>query len=483
MGNPANNPSYIFSVLDKMDSNPVFRNVIHDLFRRGDLSFLLHDTQLKIKSTLTNSEEKEFLILCSRQLGKSFVVLVLAIEFAVKNPGSIVRIFADTETQVIDIINDNLSVIEQLAPEGFIDRKKSDKRWFIGGPKAHKNQKLSQIRIGPLARAHVDGKRGGNAGLVILEEGGFVTSDDYKSAIGSVISPQLLRSNGKLVHVTTASEDPDHYLHKVVTPKCEIRKTLFQYTIYDNPQLTEKQIEDAKGRCVSEEQWEREYLCKVIRSKVSTVIPEFDDRHIAPLTVPSHVNWQTAIDFGGTLDKHAVLLTYWDFERAKFCIYDEILFDRNTSTKVIRDLTEQMENKVKWLTDYRRRITDAPGQILVDLRSEGFSVRLPEKGQGSWEAGINLVRLAFTRDEIEIDPKCVNTIATLRHGRYTANRKDFLRTEELGHLDCLSALMYGFRHVDKSNPFPKYLGKHRNTHYINDLETSNNIKDILTGGF
>ncbi len=483
MSNPANNPQFLFQLLDKMDSNPIYRSAIHEMFYKGNLSFLLHDTQIRIRDSIINSNEKEFCILCSRQLGKSFAVIIIALEFAAKNPGSIIRIFADTETQVIDIINDNLTVIEQLAPEGFIDRKKSDKRWFIGGPKTSKNQKLSQIRIGPLARAHVDGKRGGNAQLIILEEGGFVHSDDYKSAIGSVIGPQLLRSNGKLLHVTTPSEDPDHYIHSVVASKCSIKNTLSKYTIYDNPQLSLAQIEEAKKRCVSEEQWRREYICETIREKSSTVIPEFEDRHIVKLEVPSHAHWVTSIDFGGTLDKHGVILAYYDFYRAKFCVFDEILFDRNTSTKVIREQTEKMENKVKWLTEYRRRITDAPGQILVDLRSDGFSVWFPEKGQGSWEAGINIVRLGFSNDEIEIDEKCVNLISTLKYGRFTSNRKDFLRTDSLGHLDMLSALMYGYRHVDKSNPFPPNLGKTKYNHYISDKEDSGNIKKILTGGF
>lgn len=483
MLNKANNPNHIFTIFDKMEQDPSYRKMVHKLFVQGELSFLLHDTQLKIRDTIIRTEEKEILILCSRQLGKSFGTLVVAIEFAQKNPGSIVRIFADTETQVADIINDNLIVIEQLAPPGFIDRRKSDKRWIIGGPATKKNQKLSQIRIGPLAKAHVDGKRGGNASLVILEEGGFVNSDDYKSAIGSVIAPQLLRSRGKLIHVTTSSEDPDHYIHSSVTAKCETKGTLSKYTIYDNPQLSPDQIQEAHDRCISEDQWKREYLCEPVRNSETTVVPEFEESVIVARELPSHTNFQTAIDFGGTLDKHGVLLTYYDFEIAKFRVWDEILFDRNTSTKVIREATEIMENKVTWLKDYRKRITDAPGQILVDLRSEGFTVTFPEKGQGSWEAGINMVRLAFSRGEIEIEPRCKHLIATLKYGRYTSNRKDFLRTEALGHLDMFSALMYGFRHADKSNPFPKYLGKSKFIHYLNDREDKNKIKGLLTGGF
>jgi hypothetical protein len=59
--------------------------------------------------------------------------------------------------------------------------------------------------LGVLERANVDSLRGGNANLVICEEGGFVSSDDYDYALRSVIGPQLLRSGGQLIHVTTPS--------------------------------------------------------------------------------------------------------------------------------------------------------------------------------------------------------------------------------------------------------------------------------------
>jgi len=483
--NPANNSNYLTTLLDQMETDPLVETMVHSLFRRGDLSFLLHDTQRKIRDTVINTPEKEILILCSRQLGKSFVTICAAIEHAVRNPGSIVRIFSNTESQVIDIINDNLRVIEQLAPAGFIDRKKSDKRWYIGGTGDPKEitSALSQIRIGPLARAHIDGKRGGNASLIILEEGGFTPSEDYKSAIGSVIGPQLLRSRGKLIHVTTSSEDPDHYIHAVVAPKCEVLGTLLEFTIYDNPQLLPDQIEEAKARCVSNEQWEREYLCKVIRSLTSSIIPEFNDSHINAMTPPSHANYRVSIDFGGTVDKHALILYYYDFERAKICIYDERMLDKNSSTEAIKQASIEMESGVKWLTDYRTRIADAPGQIRVDLNTQGFTMRTPEKGQGSLEAGINMTRMLFANSEIEVHPRCKHTIAVMRYGRYTQNRKDFVRTEAMGHCDMLMAVVYGVRHIDKSNPFPRYLGLNKRDHYINDKGHIETVKSILTGFF
>lgn len=456
-----------------MEEDPALREAVWEAFVDGAIEFLFHDVQLEMKEIIDRDDIKEFLIFCSRQLGKSFFILCVALIHCSKPHGRrrpLVRIFCHTVKQVEDIVNDNMQVIQALAPPGFIKRVKSDNRWKVG---------VGEIRVGPIAAAHVDGKRGGNATMVILEEGSFTKSDEYKRAIGGVINPQLLRSRGKLIHVTTPSPDISHYVHSEVLPNAKRAGAFANYTIYDNPQLAVEQIFEAFERCVDIEEWDREYLTKIVKSSLMTVVPEFDEAlFVRPLTPPAFAHWQTSLDFGGTVDKHGVVLTYWDFERAKLCVYDERFLEKNTATEQIKQATIQMEEsaektlserKVKlWLGDRPRRVSDCPGQILVDLRNLGFNVRTPEKQKGSWEAGINAIRVALQNDQIEIDPRCVWLIATLDVGQYAANRKDFERNDALGHLDLLSALIYAWRHKNVENPFPRHLGKSRIDHHITD---------------
>ncbi len=456
--NPANNPQFVYDLMERMDDDDAVREAVWAAFESGDLTFLFHDTQLLMFEMVNGNGSPELLIFCSRQIGKSFFILCFAIMHCLTHPRALVRIFCKTSEQVNDIIADNMAIVERLAPPGLIKRMKSEKRWRVG---------RGTIRIGPLAAAHVDGKRGGNATLCILEEGGFTPSDQYRRAIGNVINAQLMRSSGRLVHVTTPSEDLAHYVHTVVLPKCERVGAVARYTIYDNPQLTDAQIEETHARCTSEEEWEREYLVAVRRSEVSTVIPEFADRHVALLKPPAYAHWLTSLDFGGTVDKHGILLCYYDFERAKLCFFAERFLEKNTATRTIVTESVEMEKPAKWRTDdgKPRRVSDCPGQIVVDLRADGFNVRTPEKGDGSWEAGINALRLAFLRDQVEIDPSCRHLLMSLKYGQFTANRKDFQRTEQLGHLDMISAAIYAWRHKVVQNPFPPLLGKHRETHH------------------
>jgi hypothetical protein len=474
--NPANSPDFIFELLDRMDEDPAVRDAVHQMFYDGDLSFLLHDTQLEIKAVVDRDGVQEFLIFCSRQLGKSFLILITSVEHCARFHGRrrpLVRIFCETVQQVEDIVNDNMQLLLALAPPGWIKRTKSENRWKVG---------IGEIRLCPLAAAHVQGKRGGNATYVILEEGCVSKSESYRRAIGSVINPQLLRSKGKLGHVTTPPEDTGHYIVTEVAPKCRAAGAYAHYTVYDNVQLDEEAIFAAFDRCTSLEEWDREYKAIVVKSATRTVIPEFDqERHVRRAEIPPFAFWTTALDFGGVRDKHGVLATYWDFERAKMVVRAERFLGTNTATEQIRQATESMEGAIfqelkerkcrMWLLDgVPRRVSDCPGQILIDLRNLGFNVFSPDKEKGSWEAGINEVRVAFQKDQIEIDPACVWLTQTLDFGLFTENRKDFERTEALGHLDMLAALIYAWRHRVLENPFPRHLGKNRIEHHLTDAK-------------
>ena len=472
---PANDPDFLFRLAEKMEEIPKLKDRIYDKIRSGDLTFMMHDGQIKILKTIgENPSKREFLILCSRQLGKSFSSLLISIMHCAKPYGKrkpMVRIFCETEKQVKEIVEDNMSIIMMLLPPDFIKHTKSERRFKVG---------YGEIRIGLLAGARVDGKRGGNATLIITEECAFSPSDTFKYAIDSVIGPQLLRSGGKLIHITTSSKDEIHHIHDVIQPKCDTAGTLVNLTIFDNPQLNNKQIIDAFETCFdgTTETWEREYLCRVIRSSVLTVIPEFDDSVVNQAKIPDYAFWQTVIDFGGTRDKHGILVGYHDFMRKKDVICAESLLDLNTGTNKIKKTTIDLEEILKsdqYKVQAHNRFIDAPGQIRVDLNKDKFKCGNVSKGEGSFEAGIMDMRDGFIDGTLEVWPNCEMLIKCLRYGKLNDKRTDFERHRVFGHLDILAALMYFLRHLNRQNPIPRYAGKHSNTHFFDK-----NAKEALT---
>ena len=298
--------------------------IYHELWERGELSFLLDPLQQQIRSKIMANNSDEICILSSRQIGKSYLACILALEHCIKEPNSIVRIMSPTLKQTADIVNDNLSRIIQTAPANLITRQKSEYRWHVGS---------STLRLGSLDRSNVDSNRGGNCSLLVTEEAGFTSSMDFEYAINSVLGPMLIRSGGRAIHISSPSEDSSHYLHEVIASKCELSNSLFRFTIYDSPSITREQISKAAERCggYESEAFRREYLAEIIRSSQLMVVPEFDERtHVDKFTPPEYYKALVQLDLGGTVDKTAILVCYWDFDRQRLMVLDERLYEPNT---------------------------------------------------------------------------------------------------------------------------------------------------------
>lgn len=413
----------------------------------GDLSYKLDGLQKRIRETIRRTRAKSICILSSRQIGKSYCATDMGLEFCLENPGSLVRIIAPTLKQCNDIVNDNLNPICLDAPKGMVERQKAEYRWRVG--------KGSSLRLGALERAHVDGNRGGNADLIIYEEGGFVKGDDFKYGVDSVLGPQLLRSAGSEWFISSPSEEPDHPLHTEVLPKCELLGTSFRYTVYDSPSITPEMIAEAIRRCGGEhtEAFRREYLAEIIRSRNLVVVPDFEaSRHVSPnIVLPMAAKPQLTIDWGGVRDFTVGLLHWYDFQADKLVFWDERQWPSNTSTQAIVGGLRELEARLPAPLEITARYADVPGQLLVDLiESHLFEVRTPPKDD--WQAAVNNLSVLFSLDKVIVHPRCKLLVQSLKSGTFNKNRTDFDRTSVLGHMDALAAAMYAVRTQDRSNP-------------------------------
>lgn len=434
--------------------HPLQLAAIRKLFGMGNLSVLLHSTQKLMKDTWENSGSEEYLVFCSRQLGKTHFGLCIAIETCIKYPGSRVMYYGPKKDKLKDIVNDGLAPILQFAPPGLIKRHKSEHRWTIG---------QSELRLCALERVHIDAYRGQNAkGLIVIEEGCFVDGEAWNYAWNSVIDPQRLQNKPKVLINTTPSVDEDHPIHTDLLPFLEARNALARYSIHQNPFLSSQDIEKIRAR-VTDETWRREYLAEVFRSKESVAVPEYDDSAVTTLTPPPFANWVTSIDFGGSLDPHGITLSYFDTNLNKFCVYKEILIPSNTS---ILEITEQTKTLEAHITKGRHfRVVDCSGQVSIELSKLSFAHMLPTKGPGSFDASLQAIRVGFQNNQILIDASCKQTRAQLKHGKLNKQKNDFLRTTS-HHCDLIASLMYAFKHKQTDNPYPHAYGHSPQTHHI-----------------
>ena len=428
----------------------------HTLWKTGILSWKLHSSQLQIYNELwdaLNNNQKQFAMRISRQFGKSYLLVILALEICLRNPGVIVRIAGPTLSSISDIVEDNLSPIIADAPEGLIRRNKSTRRYMVG---------KSELRLGTLERAHIDKTmRGGNAFAIFAEEAAAsVKSTDLEYAMRSVINPQLLHSSKKpgggiLGFVTTPADTPEHYFHSNIEPMCEATNTFWTKTVYENPRLSQEQIELAIKRCGGEqsEQWRREYLCELFRSDEVVIVPEFDvNQHVREFTLPEHRRLYTAIDLGGSRDHHHAILYYYDFMADLICVYADAHAPAHTATVDLISKIEEMEAFDSF--GPIKRYADLNGQTATDLRLT-YNFQVETITDKKPDADLNYMRTLFANNKIVIHPRCKDTVACLLGGRWNNTRTDWLRTPSLGHCDAIAALVYAMRRVDKSNPMPQ----------------------------
>lgn len=409
------------------------------LWTQGALAYKLDSLQQRIDTTVSEhySRAKQICVLSSRQIGKSYWALCFALSYLIKNPGSIVRLLAPTNKKAYEVIEDNLYPILADCPQGLVNGERSRMRWtFLNG---------SSLRIGALERQYVDANRSGNAKIVIYEECGFVKGDDFNYARRSVLGPQLIRSNGHEIFVSSPSEDPEHPLHNEIMPNCDILGTLFRYTVYDSPSLTQAQIDHAAERSggYESDDFKREYLAQIVRSTTLMVVPKINE-HI------TFGNWECprgfehrlclTADWGGVRDKTVCLLHWYEPRTDIYYFLDELVYGPNTTTNVIG------EGIKEWIREYKLKSVwaDVPGQLKIDLASMfNLEVQIPPKND--WLSGVNTMAAKFALNKVRINNKCIFLRKSILGGMFNKSRSDFDRNEDLGHMDGCAAAMYAFR--------------------------------------
>ncbi len=454
----------------------------HELWLRGNLTWKLHKSQRLIYDDIKklSPDVREAVILISRRWGKSYLGVVMAIEDCLRKDDSQVFIVGPSLKQTRKIITPLIKEITADAPPGLIKQTKSELAWTVGG---------STLLIGAFDTA-LEAFRGLRATAIYLEESGLADIEEYEYTLKSVLRPTLMHSRGKIYHLTTPPKEENHPFVFQTMPEASLNNALFIKTIHDNPLLSKKDIKsevDAAGG-IDSPHCRRELFCEIVRDEQRLVVPEFrEEKSCFELDVPKYCHYLTAIDFGGVRDNHCVLISYFDFKRNRMCVLSEIWLPINTPTDEIVKRTIELETKlgIKWLKGIPRRITDAPGQTLVDMKRMGFECTAPEKGKDSVEDGIQAIRVGFTKNQIELSNKyCPVLVQTLKYGMWNKHRTDFTRTEALGHCDALAALSYAYRHIDKvNNPYPADLGLRKDSHYMEGVQKDKRNEEVINSAF
>lgn len=434
---------------------------LETLWRRANLSWVLDSNQKALYELFHNNPAKVQTWLLARRSGKSFSLCVLAIEYCLKNPNSVIKYVAPTKDQVENFI---LPIIDNdiLGKNCPTDLKPT----YIKQKKQYRFTNGSVIQLCGAEAGNIDSIRGGFAHIAIVDEAQDVSKLTY--AISSVLLPTLLTTNGKLLISGTPPQDQDHEFLKYIE-KADAEGTLIRRTVYDNPRLTTeniKTIADAMGGEMSEE-FQREFLCKLIKSKSRSVLPEVTDELLKDITkewpIPPHYHAITSMDVG-LKDWTVIIFGYYDFRSDKIIIQDELVaYGPEMHLPVLTGQIKQKEEEL-WTNPItnefikpKKRISDHNLIVINEIKKfSNYSIVFDLADKKEKMAGINWLRTLLGQGKIIINPKCKTLIRHLKDGKWSnGNKEDFAKCPMGSHYDGIDALVYFVKAVDPSqNPYP-----------------------------
>lgn len=445
------------------------REITDELWRRGELSWMMHDVQKEMYSLYVNAEERSTMVwLLSRQTGKSWCLAFIALMEATKHPNSIVKLLTDTKLHIRSIFEPIFREIlespkgpcpKDLAPEYV----KSDFTYYFPNG--------SQIQMAGTDAGNAEKLRGQKARVVLVDEAGFCNDLNYN--VLSILMPTTTHTKGKMILASTPAEQPDHdFVGFIETAEQE--GNLTKKTLWENPLLTLDEKKSIVKKFPGGEhnvQFRREYLCDIIRDETKTVIPEFDDELIKEVVQevpkPPFYTPYVAMDLGFK-DLTVCLFGYYDFKSDKIVIEDEIV-KKGKDLKLNKFAEEILaKESTLWINQFTHelitpeaRISDVDLIVIQEINRASYGQLnfMPVTKEPGYKLPlINKIRVMLQSGKITIDPKCVTLIRHLKNARWKdASTKDtFSRSPDDGHYDAVDAMIYLIKSISyNKNPYPK----------------------------
>lgn len=401
---------------------------------RGEISWKLRPEQREVKAQIEESGKELVVGNISRRFGKSFILVTISLERAIKNKENI-RYGAAFKEDLTEFILPAFELILEDCPPSLRPRYiESKKVWLFPNG--------SRIKLIGLDK-NPNGLRGNALAMIIIDEAGFVARLMY--VYTSVVIPATMKQkNIKILIFSTPPESPGHYFVKLITKAKTSPNGLYLEmdidTISDlTPEERKRVLDEVGGEDSITAQ--REFFCKIVIDETRAVAPKFDEAVHIKAYEPEHVAWNVFGDTGAK-DKTVFLKVGYDHETGA------VVFREEYTPQKRRPSTSEI------VTEYKERfgsslplVLDATEQLLIDYGSLGLPASKPAKDD--FEAGLLLLNNALFKNKMIIHPDCVLLIETLKTGLLTKNRGDFERSEELGHCDAAAAAIYALRGVDR----------------------------------
>lgn len=451
------------------------KSAIAKLWALGDLTYKLKGVQRDMREAVYTSKGKNTVFLCSRRLGKSYTMCTVAVEFCIKEPNRTVKLIFPKKKDAKSVAREHMTDIFSDCPPHLKPEYKTQENMYLF-PNG------SIIQMAGTDGGSAESVRGSAAHLILLDEAGFHDYTEFTYIVRSILMPTLLTTKGKMIMASTPSKQGDHPFMTEYVSKARAEGTLIEYTIYDNPMITDSDIEDIIDEYPGREEdpaFMREFLLISASDTDSMVVPEFERAEkdiIKEFNVPAYYDAYVSGD-PAVSDLTGILFGYFDYRRDKLVIMDEVVLggagEKQLTTQDIADAVFRKERALfcnpftgEKYQPYKR-IMDNNNPILINDLNAEHGLKFVATKKDNKEDQINKLRMMVRRGDIEIHPRCKNLIYHLKTARWKIRKSDGKRVGfervsgtsdrkfKAHHADLVDALIYMVRNLNRNrNPFP-----------------------------
>lgn len=446
----------------QLEGLPSWDAIVAHSWRIGDLSYQLKQTQREVSRWWNDEVQAVLTILHARRgFGKTWFLLTDAFETMAKQPGCRLVYAAPSREMAKSIV---IPTAHLLIPRDLPDEVRPV--WFAS-EHAFIHPNGSRCVVEGADDDHGAHLRGPFAHRVYMDELGFWRYCDY--VYRSVLYPQVERTGGRMLGVSTSPESPHHEFASVLIPEAKTEGAYVKISLDDDYTVTDEQkakiATQYSGKRDAEEgrnstQFKREYLCELVTETERAVLPEFNiELHVSEFEHPEFHDRYVYMD-QGFVDLTHCLFAHYNFKEARIVIEDEIAMQHVTISELAPLILEK-ERELWGDGRVWKRASDSPPISLAEFARQHMlqpklvpkEIRFAAVNNREPDALINRTRAMLDANRIRIHPRCKELIKQCQGGLYNERRTDYERIAGLGHLDGVSALSYLVDGIDYSrNP-------------------------------
>lgn len=427
------------------------------LWRKSKITdFLLDSNQKVLRDQLKSIKRKTHVALFSRQSGKSYGALGIAVEELLARPNITICYVAPRLKQGKKIVKATFDEIFKSCPQDLKPKFDRDSSTYIFP------SSKSKLELYGFNAEEIESARGPKAHMIIVDECGFM--NDLKYGLKSVLYPKLNSTKGSMILISTLPRSQGHEFWEIVK-QAEFKETLVKRDIYQCPRYTKEDIdgfaEEVGG--YDSVDFKREYLNIMITDEDHAVIPEANDETLAKLVKnyqrPPYFDPYVSMDIG-VKDLTGVLYAYYDFITGKVVIEDEATFKgRSFTTANLANSIKKTEERLWDLKKPYLRVADNNNLILLNDLGIDYNINFIATAKDNKHAWLNQIRILISEERLIINPRCKQLIFHLKNATWNKNKTDYERSLDGGHYDLVDALAYLIRNIAYTrNPYPKGYG-------------------------